>query len=282
MTSSGPARAATDDCDLSDCGNFRPDEPGIGAARAACCGIDRTPRRLDRLEARRHARSTPAIHCRAGVSTSEIRVAGGARRVQGERRRLFLGDLRGRVYSFPDDPDCKKADLALELAKVHPDLSALYGLVFHPEFDKKRLVYICYVRKNDTPDGSIVSRFTMSQSDPLVIDPTSEQVLLRFYSGGHNGGCLQFGNDGYLYISTGDAAAPSPPDVMMTGQDCSDLLSSVLRIDVDHADKGMAYRVPADNPFVSMAGVRPEIWAFGFRNPWKMSFDRADRRPVGR
>ena len=108
-----------------------------------------------------------------------------------------------------------------------------------------------------------------------MIDPQSEQVILKFWSGGHNGGCLDFGNDGYLYISTGDAAAPSPPDVMMTGQDCSDLLSSVLRIDVDHAEPGKPYRIPADNPFVNMPGVRPEIWAFGFRNPWKMSFDRA-------
>ena len=108
-----------------------------------------------------------------------------------------------------------------------------------------------------------------------MIDPPSEQVILKFYSGGHNGGCLEFGNDGYLYISTGDASVPSPPDVMMTGQDCSDLLSSVLRIDVDHEEPGKSYRVPPDNPFVNVPGVRPEIWAFGFRNPWKMSFDRA-------
>ena len=189
--------------------------------------------------------------------------------------RLFLGDLRGRIYSFPNDPGCKKADLALELGKVYPDLTASYGLTFHPDFDKNRLVYICYVRKNDSPDGSVVSRFTVSRTDPPVIEPRSEQVILKFYSGGHNAGCLEFGNDGYLYISTGDASVPSPPDVMMTGQDCSDLLSSVLRIDVDHAVAGKPYRIPSDNPFVNTAGVRPEIWAFGFRNPWKMSFDRA-------
>ena len=176
---------------------------------------------------------------------------------------------------FPNDPGCKKADLALDLAKVHPDLTALYGLTFHPDFDKNRFVYVCYVRKNDVPDGSVVSRFTVSRTDPPVIDPESEQVILKFWSGGHNGGCLDFGNDGYLYISTGDAAVPSPPDAMMTGQDCSDLLSSVLRIDVDHPEPGKAYRIPPDNPFVNMPGVRPEIWAFGFRNPWKMSFDRA-------
>jgi uncharacterized repeat protein (TIGR03806 family) len=188
--------------------------------------------------------------------------------------RLFLGELRGRIYSFPNDPGCKKADLAIELAKVYPDLTALYGIIFHPDFDKNRIVYICYVRKNDTPDGSVVSRFTVSRTDPPVIEPQSEQVLLKFYAGGHNGGCLDFGNDGYLYISTGDAAAPAPPDIMMTGQDCSDFLSSILRIDVDHAEPGKPYRVPSDNPFVNVPGVRPEIWAFGFRNPWKMSFDR--------
>jgi uncharacterized repeat protein (TIGR03806 family) len=194
-------------------------------------------------------------------------------RAQGTGR-LFLGDLKGRLFSFPNDPGCKKADLALELAKVHPDLTAFYGLIFHPDFDKNRAVYVCYVRKNDLPDGSVVSRFTVERTDPPVIDPKSEQVVLKFWSGGHNGGCLDFGTDGYLYISTGDASGPSPPDTMMTGQDCSDLLSSVLRIDVDHPEAGKAYRIPSDNPFLKMPGVRPEIWAYGFRNPWKMSIDR--------
>ena len=73
-----------------------------------------------------------------------------------------------------------------------------------------------------------------------MIDPKSEQVILNFWSGGHNGGCLVFGKDGYLYISTGDGAGPSPPDPKMTGQDCSDLLSSILRIDVDHPEPGKA------------------------------------------
>ena len=100
-------------------------------------------------------------------------------------------------------------------------------------------------------------------------------MILTFWSGGHNGGCLGFGKDGYLYVSTGDGAEPSPPDGKLTGQDCSDLLSSILRIDVDHHDPGKTYRIPADNPFVKTPGVRPEIWAFGFRNPWKMSVDRA-------
>jgi uncharacterized repeat protein (TIGR03806 family) len=189
--------------------------------------------------------------------------------------RLFAGELKGRIFSFPNDPDCAKGDLALDLGKLHSELSALYGLIFHPEYNKTRYVYVCYVLRNDLPDGSVVSRFTVSRTDPPVIDPKSEKVILTFWSGGHNGGCLAFGKDGFLYISTGDGAGPSPPDTKMTGQDCSDLLSSILRIDVDHAEPGKPYSIPADNPFVKLEGVRPEIWAFGFRNPWKMSIDRS-------
>jgi uncharacterized repeat protein (TIGR03806 family) len=187
--------------------------------------------------------------------------------------RLFLGGLKGRIVSFPNDPGCRKADLMFDMATLHPDLTMFYGLIFHPRFDENRYVYVCYVLKNDIPDGSVVSRFTVSRTDPPVIDPRSEQVLLKFWSGGHNGGCLDFGTDGYLYISTGDGAIPSPPDIMNTGQDCSDLLSSVLRIDVDHSDAGRPYRIPPDNPFLNLPKVRPEIWAFGFRNPWRMSID---------
>ncbi len=99
-------------------------------------------------------------------------------------------------------------------------------------------------------------------------------MLITWLAGGHNGGDLHFGNDGFLYISTGDGASPNPPDALNTGQDISDLLSSVLRIDVDHHDPGKPYAVPADNPFVKMPGTRPEVWAYGFRNPWRMSFDR--------
>jgi uncharacterized repeat protein (TIGR03806 family) len=188
--------------------------------------------------------------------------------------RLFVGELKGRIYSFLDDPAEGTPRLALDVSKLHPDFSALYGLAFHPQFDKNRYVYICYVRRNDVPEGSVVSRFRVSRTEPPEIEPQSEQVILNFWSGGHNGGCLVFGKDGYLYISTGDGASPSPPDPKMTGQDCSDLLSSILRVDVDRPAEGRAYSIPADNPFTNLAGVRPEIWAFGFRNPWKMSFDR--------
>jgi putative heme-binding domain-containing protein len=202
--------------------------------------------------------------------------------------RLFIGEQYGKLYSFRNDQAVEKADLFLDLTKeLHSwdkngkvkGVGALYGLTFHPQFARNRYCYVCYVLDSKTdgeqlPDGSRVSRFRVTDTDPPRIDPRSEKILITFMAGGHNGGCLCFGPDGYLYISTGDAANPNPPDVLDTGQDLSDLLSSILRIDVDHEEKGKAYAVPPDNPFVKTPGARPEIWAYGFRNPWKMSFDR--------
>ena len=104
--------------------------------------------------------------------------------------------------------------------------------------------------------------------------PGSGRVVMTWPSGGHNAGCLCFGPDGFLYIATGDGSGPNPPDGLTTGQDVSDLLGSILRIDVDNAAAGRDYAVPADNPFVGLDGARAEIWAYGLRNPFKISIDR--------
>src|SRR5262249_19550759 len=99
------------------------------------------------------------------------------------------------------------------------------------------------------------------------------KVILTWKSGGHNGGCLRFGPDGYLYLSTGDGSGIA--DELQTGQDLTDLLGSILRIDVDRTDPGKAYRVPDANPFVHFPGTRVEVWAYGIRQCWKVSFDTA-------
>ncbi len=192
--------------------------------------------------------------------------------------RLFVLELRGKIYSFPNRNDVDKADLVVDLHESIDKAGNFYGLEFHPDFANNRYCYVCYVIGSDIPDGSHVSRFTVTDTDPPTLDPASEKPIITWPSGGHNGGCLKFGPDGCLYISTGDGTGPNPPDILKTGQDVSDLLSSVLRIDVDHAPEGEGYKIPDDNPFLDVDNARPEIWAYGFRNPWKMNFDSRSGR----
>lgn len=187
--------------------------------------------------------------------------------------RLFLVEVKGRVLSFPGKGNPQQADLAIDLSKTIADFNQVYGLTFHPQFAENRYCYICYVLSANLPQGTRVSRFRVLPTNPPRIDPASEQVLITWLSGGHNGGCLKFGPDGMLYITTGDGGPAFPPDPRKSGQDVTNLRSAVLRIDVDHPERGRAYRIPADNPFVKMPGARGEIWAYGFRNPWKLSVD---------
>jgi putative heme-binding domain-containing protein len=206
-------------------------------------------------------------------------------------KRIFVGDQGGKVWSFPNDPAVEKADLVLdvkEIIKTNPgnervkNLEALYGLTFHPDFARNRYCYVSYVVSGEgrgpdkrLTDGTRVSRFKVTDTDPPRCIPESEQIVISWLQGGHNGGCLHFGpQDGCLYISTGDGGFANPPDGLNAGQDLSHLLSKVLRIDVDHPADGLAYSIPKDNPFVNLPGTRGETWCYGLRNPWKIGFDR--------
>ena len=188
--------------------------------------------------------------------------------------RLFVVEQSGKIFSFPNKPDVAEADLVVDFAKEKPGVKQVYSLIFHPNFEQNRYCYVCYIEAADLVEGTHVSRFRMSDTNPPTIDVISETPLITWRSGGHNGCCLKFGPDGYLYISTGDAGPANPPDILRTGQDIGDLLSSILRIDVDRADDGKNYHIPADNPFVGVERARGEVWAYGLRNPWRMSFDR--------
>jgi glucose/arabinose dehydrogenase len=204
--------------------------------------------------------------------------------------RLFVAEQGGKIVSFRNRSEAKP-DLFFDLPKEiktfkatpnATDFDYVYGLAFHPKYAENKTCFICYTLKGkgikNLPNGSRVSKFKVTDSDPPRIDPASEEIVFTYLQGGHNGGDLHFGPDGCLYISTGDADDPNPPDRLRTGQDITDPLSSILRIDVDRKDPGKAYAVPKDNPFVGvMVGdkpAQPEVWAYGFRNPWRMSFDR--------
>jgi putative heme-binding domain-containing protein len=209
-----------------------------------------------------------------------------------DHSRYVLIEEEGKLWTFRNDPGCEKPDLLIDLrAEVRGldripgcrGVDSCYALAFDPDFARNRFCYVMYVlgskdRHRPLPEGSRVSRFRVTDADPPRLDPAGEEVLLTWLAGGHNGCDLQFGNDGYLYISTGDATDPSPPDRLLTGQNVGDLLSSVLRIDVRRPENGRPYAIPPDNPFVNVPGARPEIWCYGLRNPWRMSFDRTTGR----
>lgn len=185
--------------------------------------------------------------------------------------RWFVAEQGGKIFSVATDRGAPQ--LAADLGPLQGRDGALYGITFDPDFQSNRWIYVCYALKPELPEGSRVSRFKVAGDRQPRLDLASEEIVITWLSGGHNGGCLKFSPDGFLFISTGDGAGPNPPDPLKTGQDVSDLLSSVLRIDVRQRDAGRNYAVPKDNPFVGMEKVRPEIWAFGFRNPWRMNFD---------
>ena len=183
--------------------------------------------------------------------------------------RLFVAERYGKILSFENDPATTSAVVLLDVGKV------VYGLAFHPRFEQNGYFYVTYVLddKKEEPKGTRVSRFQANRNDPTRADIGSEQVLLEWPSGGHNGGCLRFGPDGYLYVATGDSSGIA--DLFKNGQDITNLSGAILRIDVDRRDGDLAYRIPPDNPFRDVEGARAEIWAYGLRQPWKFTFDRA-------
>ncbi len=158
-------------------------------------------------------------------------------------------DLRGRVSSRGSE-------------------EGLLGLALDPEGDN--YLYVYYSASG--PRRSVISRFHYDATSG-VADPASELVILEVgqpYSN-HNGGQIAFGPDGYLYVGVGDGGSAGDP--LGNGQDTTTLLGSILRIDVSGSAPGQPYSIPPDNPFAD-GGGRPEIWAYGLRNPWRFSFDR--------
>ena len=189
----------------------------------------------------------------------------------------------GRIYAFDGAQTHPTKQLCVDLDESRPPTAGataeqriqLLSLTFDPDFESNRWLYVCYITQGGGVEAQThISRFVLPDRQPLQLDVASERAILKCGGGGHNGCTLAFGNDGYLYISIGDLEVPNPPDPRDTGQDISDLYASILRIDVRPGDGDQPYGIPADNPFVDVAGARAEVYAYGLRNPFRMSFDR--------
>jgi glucose/arabinose dehydrogenase len=180
--------------------------------------------------------------------------------------RLFVLEREGTIRVANADGQLQASpllDLSGEVSTGGEE--GLLSLAFHPQFAQNGFMYVAYTAN----DWSLhVVRYTLSADAPNVVDPgTAAPVLVvPKKSKYHNGGMLAFGPDGYLYVAVGDDEASD------RAQDLSTLVGKILRLDVDSA---APYAVPASNPFVEREGARGEIWAYGFRNPWRISFDRA-------
>jgi quinoprotein glucose dehydrogenase len=192
--------------------------------------------------------------------------------------RVFVAAQKGQILVFPNDPAVEEASVFLDISSkvVYADKQneeGLLGLAFHPDY-KKNGEFFLYYTTTDAPLTSVISRFRVSKDDPNKADPTFEEEVMRikqpFWN--HNGGTIDFGPDGFLYVALGDGGAANDP--MKNGQNLSTLLGSILRIDVDRKDEGLGYSIPKDNPFINQKNARPEIWAYGLRNVWRFAFDR--------
>lgn len=188
----------------------------------------------------------------------------------GNTGRWYVVTKDGRVFTMTPEGGTSIAIDIRDRVNASYAESGLLGMAFHPRFAGNRQVFLSYTRTG-SPVVSYISRFTAS-ADGATFDPASEQPILTVNQPfqNHNGGNIAFGPDGYLYIGLGDGGSGGDP--LNNGQNTGSLLGKILRIDVDSASP---YAIPADNPFASgTGGARPEIFAWGLRNPWRFSFDR--------
>jgi len=202
----------------------------------------------------------------------------------GDRSVQFVLEQSGRIRVVRDGVILDTDFLDLRGSIASGGEQGLLGLVFPADASNPRL----FVNFTDRSGNTVVARFRRSTANRLVADTTS-RFDLRWSTGlafvrqpfaNHNGGHLAFGPDGFLYVGLGDGGSGDDPD--HRAQDPAELLGKVLRIDVNVPDNHPSgFEVPADNPFVSRAGFRPEIWSFGLRNPWRYTFDEVSRGGTG-
>ena len=195
--------------------------------------------------------------------------------------RLFVVEQPGVISVFENDSGVITRATFLDIQNRVRDSGneeGLLGLEFHPDYASNGYFYVNYTASN--PQRTIIARYTVSGTNPDLADENSELVILEIAQpfSNHNGGGIVFGPDGYLYIGMGDGGSGGDP--LGSGQDLTTLLGAVLRIDVNTTSGVTNYGIPPSNPFVGNPdGFREEIYAYGFRNPWRFSFDPATNWP---
>jgi glucose/arabinose dehydrogenase len=198
--------------------------------------------------------------------------------------RLFVVEQDGRIRIFENEQlrATPFLDINAIVAGGTGGEQGLLGLAFHPNYANNNYFYVFYTTSN----ANVVARYTASATDLNVADPASAQIVLSIpdFAGNHNGGMMEFGSDGFLYVSTGDGGGGGDPHRNGQAIDrtaascalnggCEPLLGKILRLDVDHPANGKNYGIPSGNPFAA-GGGEPEIFVYGLRNPWRWSFDR--------
>ena len=196
--------------------------------------------------------------------------------------RVFIATQWGTIHVIPNDQQVSQPAMFLDVRdQVAPftknNEEGFLGLAFHPKYKENGEFFVYYTAlpTEEKPMLSVISRFRVSKDDPNKADPESEEVIMTIDQPywNHNGGTIVFGPDGYLYVGLGDGGSGNDPH--MNGQNLQTLLGKILRIDVNGKSEGKNYAIPKDNPFVEFPKLAlPEIWAYGIRNIWRMSFDR--------
>lgn len=185
--------------------------------------------------------------------------------------RLFVVEQPGRIRVVQNGQLLGTPFLDIALKVEYGGEQGLLSVAFHPQYASNRHFYVYYVDKGG---DLLIERYTAPSASSNTADPATARTIIAIphpTNSNHNGGQLAFGQDGFLYIGTGDGGAGNDPP--NNAQNRNVLLGKLLRLDVNPASQA-PYSIPSTNPFVNQAGMRGEIWAYGLRNPWRFSFDR--------